>query len=201
MGASVIWAYIELFGHPHLKQAVFVDQAPLLKACWRQCCKWLHANPLPPYWAGVLTRPSVQRPSAEQHCLPPWEAVGLQSCAGVPDSVEHTHRALPPVIALCWSTGCLAQTAATCDCILCLPQNRAEDWNLGSHGCYDAVSLARLQCTLRYDFNAVAQGGRQAAICIADCCVGPGLHQVQHAERPDHASTQHQLMSDQTPHT
>ena len=29
MGASVIWAYIELFGHPHLKQAVFVDQAPL----------------------------------------------------------------------------------------------------------------------------------------------------------------------------
>lgn len=72
MGASVIWAYIELFGHHHLKQAVFVDQAPL--------------------------------------------------------------------------------------------QNRAEDWNLGSHGCYDAVSLARLQCTLKYDFNAVAQGNMSSCL-------------------------------------
>ena len=34
----------------------------------------------------------------------------------------------------------------------------AEDWNTGSTGCFDAVSLARLQCTLKYDFNAIATG-------------------------------------------
>ena len=169
MGASVIWAYIELFGHPHLKQAVFVDQAPLqvssglletvlqMALCKLSCLR---------YWAGVPTRTAVQLPPAEQHCLHPWKPVSLQSCADLSNSVEHTHRALPHVLALCWSTGCCTQTAATCDCILCL-QNLAEDWNLGSHGCYDAVSLARLQCTLKYDFNAVAQGGMQAAVCIA----------------------------------
>ena len=105
----------------------------------------------------------MQLPSDKQHCLHPWKPVSLQGRDGYPDFVEHTHRALPPVFAPCWSTGCRART---CVCILCL-QNLAEDWNLGSHGCYDAVSLARLQCTLKYDFNAVAQGGMQAAICIA----------------------------------
>eukprot|EP00775_Hariotina_reticulata_P013434 gene13434-13562_t len=29
MGCAVIWSYVELFGTQHLKQAVFVDQAPL----------------------------------------------------------------------------------------------------------------------------------------------------------------------------
>lgn len=36
-------------------------------------------------------------------------------------------------------------------------QDRAEDWSLGSRGCYDAVSLTRLQMQLRYDFQGVAQ--------------------------------------------
>ena len=36
-------------------------------------------------------------------------------------------------------------------------QDRAEDWSLGSRGCYDAVSLTRLQMQLRYDFQSVAQ--------------------------------------------
>ncbi len=29
MGASVIWSYVELFGHQHLGKLVFVDQSPL----------------------------------------------------------------------------------------------------------------------------------------------------------------------------
>jgi len=29
MGCAVIWSYVELFGSRHLRQAVFVDQAPL----------------------------------------------------------------------------------------------------------------------------------------------------------------------------
>ncbi|KAK9824941.1 hypothetical protein WJX74_008906 [Apatococcus lobatus] len=37
-------------------------------------------------------------------------------------------------------------------------QNRAEDWALGSNGCYDAASLARLQMTLKLDFESVADG-------------------------------------------
>ena len=37
-------------------------------------------------------------------------------------------------------------------------QNLAEDWSTGSTGCYDAVSLARLQGILKYDFKAVATG-------------------------------------------
>ncbi len=43
-------------------------------------------------------------------------------------------------------------------------QNLAEDWNLGSTGCYDAVSLARLQTTLKYDFRAVALGNNDACL-------------------------------------
>lgn len=39
-----------------------------------------------------------------------------------------------------------------------LLQNLAVDWSTGSTGCYDAVSLARLQGTLKYDFKAVATG-------------------------------------------
>ncbi len=44
-------------------------------------------------------------------------------------------------------------------------QNTAEDWRLGSLGCYDAASLARLQTTLRLDFGAVARGNLEA--CLA----------------------------------
>lgn len=39
-----------------------------------------------------------------------------------------------------------------------LMQNLAEDWSTCSTGCYDAVSLARLQGTLKYDFKSVATG-------------------------------------------
>lgn len=35
-------------------------------------------------------------------------------------------------------------------------QNNAEDWTLGSRGCYDAASLARLQCSLMHDLHAAA---------------------------------------------
>lgn len=44
-------------------------------------------------------------------------------------------------------------------------QNLAEDWTLGSTGCYDAVSLARLQSTLKYDFRAVALGNND--VCLS----------------------------------
>ena len=40
----------------------------------------------------------------------------------------------------------------------CKLQNLAEDWSTGSTGCYDSASLARLQSTLKYDFQAVANG-------------------------------------------
>jgi hypothetical protein len=44
-------------------------------------------------------------------------------------------------------------------------QDRAEDWSLGSRGCYDAVSLTRLQMQLRYDFRGVAQVAAVSAYC------------------------------------
>lgn len=44
------------------------------------------------------------------------------------------------------------------DELFCKLQNLAEDWSKGSTGCYDAASLARLQSTLQYDFEAVATG-------------------------------------------
>lgn len=37
-------------------------------------------------------------------------------------------------------------------------QNLAEDWTLGSKGCYDSVSLTRTQMQLRYNFPSVAKG-------------------------------------------
>lgn len=36
-------------------------------------------------------------------------------------------------------------------------QNRAEDWTLGSYGCYDIASLTRLQAVLKYDFAGFAR--------------------------------------------
>ena len=56
---------------------------------------------------------------------------------------------------------------AVISCMLCCMQNLAEDWNLGSTGCYDAVSLARLQTTLKYDFRAVALGNNDACLSQA----------------------------------
>lgn len=73
MGCAVIWSYVELFGLQRLKQAVFVDQAPL--------------------------------------------------------------------------------------------QNRAPDWELGSKGCYDAVTLANLQQQLMDDLGSIADGN--AAGCLS----------------------------------
>ena len=45
-------------------------------------------------------------------------------------------------------------------------QNRAEDWTLGSHGCYDVASLTRTQMQLRYDFTSVAQARPPPAVCF-----------------------------------
>jgi hypothetical protein len=46
-------------------------------------------------------------------------------------------------------------------------QNNAEDWRLGSRGCYDSASLARLQMKLRFDFPALA------AATVAECTSQP----------------------------
>ena len=75
-------------------------------------------------------------------------------------------------------------------------QNLAEDWNLGSPGCYDAVSLARLQTTLKYDFRAVALGNNDA------CLSQPILqniteHLISETLKAD-ASALGKLMSDHT---
>ncbi len=48
-----------------------------------------------------------------------------------------------------------------CGCM----QNLAEDWTLGSTGCYDTVSLAQLQSTLKHDFKAVALGNND--VCLS----------------------------------
>mmetsp|Transcript_7263 Transcript_7263/g.21433 ORF Transcript_7263/g.21433 Transcript_7263/m.21433 type:complete len:291 (-) Transcript_7263:364-1236(-) len=47
-------------------------------------------------------------------------------------------------------------------------QNLAEDWTLGSKGCYDVASLTRCQMQLRYDFLTVAQGN-------CECCLSKNL--------------------------
>ena len=59
------------------------------------------------------------------------------------------------------------ESNAVITCMSCCMQNLAEDWNLGSTGCYDAVSLARLQTTLKYDFRAVALGNNDACLSQA----------------------------------
>lgn len=50
-------------------------------------------------------------------------------------------------------------------------QNLAEDWTLGSKGCYDVASLTRCQMQLRYDFLTVAQASAAAA-----CTIHPRTH-------------------------
>jgi pimeloyl-ACP methyl ester carboxylesterase len=44
-------------------------------------------------------------------------------------------------------------------------QNRAEDWALGSKGCFDMPSLAALQASLQADLGAFADGN--AACCLS----------------------------------
>ena len=41
--------------------------------------------------------------------------------------------------------------------LMWLLQNQADDWKLGSRGCYDAASLAKLQCKLELDFPSIAK--------------------------------------------
>ncbi len=64
------------------------------------------------------------------------------------------------------------------------PQNRAEDWTLGSHGCYDVASLTRTQMQLRYDFPSVAQARPPPAVCCP-------------AHSPDRFADQAQINSSQ----
>ena len=75
-------------------------------------------------------------------------------------------------------------------------QNTAPDWRLGSKGCYDAASLARLQTTLDLNFEAVAQGN------ITGCLsrpLGHGMEEALKAEtlRADPAALG-RLMADHT---
>jgi pimeloyl-ACP methyl ester carboxylesterase len=58
-------------------------------------------------------------------------------------------------------------------------QNRAEDWALGSKGCYDAVSLTRLQALLKYDFMAFTKGNVDG--CLSNP-VDPGYARLLMAE-------------------
>ena len=46
-------------------------------------------------------------------------------------------------------------------------QNRMEDWTLGSVGCYDAPSLARLQSKLELDFKGLAEGNVAGCVSVA----------------------------------
>ena len=58
-------------------------------------------------------------------------------------------------------------------------QNRAEDWAFGSKGCYDAVSLTRLQALLKYDFMAFTKGNVDG--CLSNP-VDPGYARLLMAE-------------------
>ena len=42
-----------------------------------------------------------------------------------------------------------------------------EDWTLGSLGCYDAPSLARLQSKLELDFKGLAEGNVAGCVSVA----------------------------------
>lgn len=77
-----------------------------------------------------------------------------------------------------------------------LLQNLAEDWRTGSTGCYDAVSLARLQCTLKYDFKAVATGNCDLCLNlpIADGYRDQLIHETLQAD----AQSLGKLMADHT---
>jgi hypothetical protein len=49
-------------------------------------------------------------------------------------------------------------------------QNRADDWELGSKGCFDDESLRALQQALKDDLRAFAQGAQ------FDCCHAAGFY-------------------------
>ena len=87
------------------------------------------------------------------------------------------------------------QCSGTVSAVLNL-QNLAEDWTIGSTGCYDAASLARLQSTLRYDFRAVADGNCDTCLNLL---VHPAVRQQLTSEtlRAD-ASALGKLMADHT---
>ena len=58
-------------------------------------------------------------------------------------------------------------------------QNRAPGWDLGSKGCYDGPTLARLQAAVRGDAAAFAAGNADA--CLARP-IHPGLDALLAAE-------------------
>ena len=43
----------------------------------------------------------------------------------------------------------------------------AEDWRIGSTGCYDTESLTKLQSTLKSDFKAVADGNSNTCLNLS----------------------------------
>ena len=72
----------------------------------------------------------------------------------------------------------------------------AEDWDCGSKGCYDAVSLARLQTTLKYDFKAIANGNNKTCLSqpLADDILDHLLSETYKAD----AQSLGKLMADHT---
>jgi hypothetical protein len=58
-------------------------------------------------------------------------------------------------------------------------QNLAADWRLGSKGCYDAASLARLQTLLDVSFESVADGNLEGCLSRP---LGPGMEEALKAE-------------------
>ena len=75
-------------------------------------------------------------------------------------------------------------------------QNRAEDWNLGSKGCYDVASLTRLQALLKNDIMAFTKGNCKG--CLSNP-IDPSYERLLMAETmkasPEGLST---LMADHT---
>ena len=58
-------------------------------------------------------------------------------------------------------------------------QNVAPDWKLGSKGCYDVATLARLQTLLDVKFEAVAEGNLKGCLSRP---LGPGMEEALKAE-------------------
>ena len=81
-------------------------------------------------------------------CYPCWQQ--LNFCVG-----PGQNRAKDWALA---SNRCYCAASLAAEFCVGPGQNRAEDWALGSNGCYDAASLARLQMTLKLDFESVADG-------------------------------------------
>lgn len=75
-------------------------------------------------------------------------------------------------------------------------QNLAEDWSLGSKGCYDVVSLTRLQQLLKYDFIGFTKGNVNG--CLSNP-IDPAYQRLLMAEtmRADPAMLSN-LMADHT---